>query len=124
MILTCFESPCWQTITFDGVKSPCTSFLKGEILDSRDDLQKRKDILVHQVFLPKDRMLPVVQVVHGRGEAGGHPQALLPPDLVERLQVRLLEQLGKAVAGDELGDHPKVQPWLVGHHPVVPEDKT
>ena len=69
-------------------------------------------------------MLPVVQVVHGRGKAGGHPQALLPPDLVERLQVRLLEQLGKAVAGDELGHHPEVQPGLVGHHTVVPGDKT
>ena len=75
-------------------------------------------------FLSKDRMLPVVQVVHGRGEAGGHPQAFLPPDLVERLQVRLLEQLGKAVAGDELGDHPEVQPWLVGHNTVVPGGKT
>ena len=69
-------------------------------------------------------MLPVVQVVHGRGEAGGHPQAFLPPNLVERLQVRLLEQLGKTVAGDELGDHPKVQPGLVSHHPVVPADNT
>ena len=77
-----------------------------------------------KLFLSKDRMLPVVQVVHGRGEAGGHPQAFLPPDLVERLQVRLLEQLGKTVAGDELGDHPEVQPRLVGHHPVVPGDKT
>ena len=73
-----------------------------------------------KLFLSKDRMLPVVQVVHGRGEAGGHPQAFLPPNLVERLQVRLLEQLGKTVAGDELGDHPEVQTWLVGHHPVVP----
>ena len=76
------------------------------------------------IFLSKNRMLPVVQVVHGRGEAGGHPQAFLPPDLVERLQVRLLEQLGKTVAGDELGHHPEVQTWLVGHHPVVPGDKT
>ena len=116
MIFTCFESPCWQTITFDGVKSPCTSFLKGWILDSHDNLQKKKypycpSSCYHaDYFLSKDRMLPVVQVVHGRGEAGGHPQAFLPPDLVERLQVRLLEQLGKTVAGDKLGDHPEVQP--------------
>ena len=77
-----------------------------------------------KLLLSKDKTLPVVQVVHGRGKAGGHPQALLPPDLVERLQVRLLEQLGKTVAGDKLGDHPEVQPGPVGHHTVVPGDKT
>ena len=37
------------------------------------------------------------------------------------LQVRLLEKFGKAVSSDKLCDQPKVQPWLVGHHPVVPE---
>ena len=36
------------------------------------------------------------------------------------LQIGLLQQLGETVAGHKLGDQPEVQPWLVGHHPVVP----
>ena len=36
------------------------------------------------------------------------------------LQVWLLQKFGKAVSSHKLCDQPKIQPWLVGHHPIVP----
>ena len=61
----------------------------------------------------------VVHVVDGAGQTGGHLEPLLPPDLVETLHLRVVDESGQTVTRHKLRHQPEVEIRFVCHQPVV-----